>query len=96
MSNKFTSRERMAMIVVAGVVAITIAALALRQKEPAQPVPLQTTVTAHKTVADKPDSTKVKQRKHRKHSAKAHTKKNKQTSSLKPKARDYFTAPENE
>lgn len=94
MSNKFTSRERIAMIVVAGVVAIAIAVLALRRNDDAVPVQPQTAVApTHVVVTDKADTTKTKAKRKSKAGS---SKKVKTVSPKQPKARDYFTAPENE
>lgn len=97
MSNKFTSRERIAMIVVAGVVAIAIAALALQRSNQTVPVPPQSVqAPTHAVVSDKPDTVKTKT-KHRKRKAKAHSsRKSKTKSPMHPHSRDYFTSPENE
>ena len=100
--SSFTSRERVAMIVVAGVVAIAIAAIALQRRQ-STPVVVEKTVvqTAKHTVKDSVDS--VAKGKHER-AAKAKTHASKRTKAKAkaskpkptPKPRDYFTAPENE
>jgi hypothetical protein len=95
----FTSRERIAMIVVAGVVAIAIAALALQRRN-AVPVVVeqQSSQTAtRKTVKDSVD-TIGKAAKHAKKHHKKRAPKAAKPAKPKPtpKPRDYFTSPENE
>ncbi len=97
MSNKFTSRERIAMIVVAGVVAIAIAALAMRRdaSEP-QPVAQPAAAVQRTIVADKPDTVTIKAKAKRSHRTKAQAKKTKPKVVRTPKARDYHISPEDE
>lgn len=98
MSSKFTSRERLSMIVVAGVVAIAIAALALRQHTTTvvQTVEQTSSAVQHKVVADKPDTVKAKSKKRRAKARKSKSAAKKQPVMRQPKPRDYFNAPENE
>jgi anti-sigma-K factor RskA len=89
----FTSRERIAMIVVAGVVAIAIAAIALQRRNET-PVVIEKTAVAQTQRRAVKDSVATK--KTAKKSARKSRKKREAKPESQPKPRDYFTSPENE
>lgn len=95
----YTSRERIALIVVAGLVIIAITAMVIYSRNDSQPqvqqtVATVTTTSVHDSDVSKPDSAAKAEKKHKKRHRKAAEKKAKKKQV--PKPRDYFTSPENE
>jgi hypothetical protein len=84
------------MIVVAGVVAVAIAALALQQRSSVPMVVERQSVPAKLNVKDGATDSIAKTRKHRKRGKRKAKATKAQKPKPTPKPRDYFTSPENE